>query len=272
MPTVAWSPDNRQRYGVCRDRHRPVGCSQSPRTRVAVTLNRPNAISFLLVNQLHAALDVVQQENTCRVVIATVAGRGFCSGLDLSQVGGSSAWSRTIGPDESAVSRSSIVDCHRPGGGVTLSHDRGGVGAQSQKGAFNEEGGNPQHAGPVADILVVEGCVHHAGHDVAGDGGRTEGRDREPQPSPRQVGIDQAGTDDGRADDEGDEGPTEQRSRLKRRDQLRWFLSRCASFSSLVDTAPGYNRLCARDGCRLAARSSTGSKQNPGYDSGGVVG
>lgn len=51
-----------------------------------LTLNRPerlNALSFALVEELHAALSVLERDNTCRVVIITGAGRGFSSGLDL---------------------------------------------------------------------------------------------------------------------------------------------------------------------------------------------
>lgn len=52
-----------------------------------VTLNRPdklNALSYELVEELHAALDTIGHDNSCRVVVLAGAGRGFCSGLDLS--------------------------------------------------------------------------------------------------------------------------------------------------------------------------------------------
>lgn len=59
-----------------------------PRPEIAVlTLNRPdklNALSYELVEALHAALDNLASDNTVRVVVLTGAGRGFCSGLDLS--------------------------------------------------------------------------------------------------------------------------------------------------------------------------------------------
>ncbi len=59
-----------------------------PRPDIAVlTLNRPeklNALSYELVESLHAALDGIAANNECRVVVLTGAGRGFCSGLDLS--------------------------------------------------------------------------------------------------------------------------------------------------------------------------------------------
>ena len=65
-----------------------------PRPEVAViTLDRPeqlNAITFALVDDLHAALDEVDRDNSCRVVILTGAGRGFCAGLDLKNIGASS--------------------------------------------------------------------------------------------------------------------------------------------------------------------------------------
>ncbi|GAB2633332.1 enoyl-CoA hydratase-related protein [Prescottella soli] len=53
---------------------------------VTVTLDRPerlNALSFALVEELHAALTALERDNTCRVVILTGAGRGFSAGLDL---------------------------------------------------------------------------------------------------------------------------------------------------------------------------------------------
>ena len=59
-----------------------------PRPEITVlTLNRPeklNALSYELVEHLHDALDALASDNTCRVVVLTGAGRGFCSGLDLS--------------------------------------------------------------------------------------------------------------------------------------------------------------------------------------------
>ncbi len=58
------------------------------RAEIAVlTLNRPdklNALSYEMVEALHDALDTVGADNTVRVVVLTGAGRGFCSGLDLS--------------------------------------------------------------------------------------------------------------------------------------------------------------------------------------------
>ncbi len=52
-----------------------------------LTLNKPdrlNALSMDMLSQLHDSLDTLA-ESDCRVVILTGAGRGFCSGLDLSE-------------------------------------------------------------------------------------------------------------------------------------------------------------------------------------------
>src|SRR3954452_24934913 len=75
-----------------------------PRPDIAVmTLNRPeklNALNYELVEELHAALDGIAANNDCRVVVLTGAGRGFCSGLDLSdsnpsQAGGGTEFPRS---------------------------------------------------------------------------------------------------------------------------------------------------------------------------------
>jgi enoyl-CoA hydratase len=59
-----------------------------PRPDVAVvTLNRPeklNALNLGLVEELHRTLEQIDADDDCRVVVLTGAGRGFCSGLDLS--------------------------------------------------------------------------------------------------------------------------------------------------------------------------------------------
>ena len=59
-----------------------------PRPEIAVvTLNRPeklNALSYELVESLHATIDEIASNDQCRVVVLTGSGRGFCSGLDLT--------------------------------------------------------------------------------------------------------------------------------------------------------------------------------------------
>ena len=52
-----------------------------------LTLNRPeklNALDVELVEDLHRTLDEIRADDDCRVVVLTGAGRGFCSGLDLT--------------------------------------------------------------------------------------------------------------------------------------------------------------------------------------------
>jgi enoyl-CoA hydratase len=53
---------------------------------VQLTLNRPerlNAMNAALVADLHRTLDRVAADRSCRVIVLTGAGRGFCAGLDL---------------------------------------------------------------------------------------------------------------------------------------------------------------------------------------------
>jgi enoyl-CoA hydratase len=87
---------------------------EKPRDEVAVvTLNRPevlNALSWQLVDDLHDVLDTLQRDNTCRVVVLTGAGRGFCSGLDLSDVSGSSTSEGTPGPRGGMLSQEHIAE------------------------------------------------------------------------------------------------------------------------------------------------------------------
>jgi enoyl-CoA hydratase/carnithine racemase len=60
-----------------------------PRPDVALlTLTRPaklNALNYGLVEDLHATLDDLRADDQCRVIVLTGAGRGFCSGLDLTE-------------------------------------------------------------------------------------------------------------------------------------------------------------------------------------------
>ena len=55
-----------------------------------LTLNRPeklNAMDVALVDDLHAALDAAGGDRSCRAIVLTGAGRGFCAGLDLAGYG-----------------------------------------------------------------------------------------------------------------------------------------------------------------------------------------
>jgi 2-(1,2-epoxy-1,2-dihydrophenyl)acetyl-CoA isomerase len=62
-------------------------CSTSPTGVHTIKLNRPdrlNAIDPELAAELPKAIDSAAAEDAIRVVLITGAGRGFCSGLDLS--------------------------------------------------------------------------------------------------------------------------------------------------------------------------------------------
>lgn len=63
----------------------------TPREHVRlITLNKPerlNSMSFGLVGALYKALEEVGADNDCWVAVLTGAGRGFCSGLDLEDMG-----------------------------------------------------------------------------------------------------------------------------------------------------------------------------------------
>jgi enoyl-CoA hydratase/carnithine racemase len=57
---------------------------------VQLTLSRPdklNALTAPLVAELHALLAALADDLTCRAVVLTGAGRGFCAGLDLGGFG-----------------------------------------------------------------------------------------------------------------------------------------------------------------------------------------
>ena len=72
------------------------------RPEVAILrLSRPkslNALSWELVEDLHAALDALDRDNRCRVVVLTGAGRGFCAGLDLREQGNPGAITAGLSP------------------------------------------------------------------------------------------------------------------------------------------------------------------------------
>jgi enoyl-CoA hydratase/carnithine racemase len=57
---------------------------------VVITLNRPerlNAISRLMLNELSVKMTEANQDPDVRCIVLTGAGRGFCAGLDLIDVG-----------------------------------------------------------------------------------------------------------------------------------------------------------------------------------------
>src|SRR5687768_2814585 len=65
--------------------------SETPAPHVRLlTLNRPdqlNAMTAELCEALHAELRSVASDRSCRAVVVTGAGRGFCAGLDLRGYG-----------------------------------------------------------------------------------------------------------------------------------------------------------------------------------------
>ena len=57
---------------------------------IQLTLNRPdrlNAMTSELVEELHTVLAAIAVDTTCRVVVLTGKGKGFCAGLDLGGYG-----------------------------------------------------------------------------------------------------------------------------------------------------------------------------------------
>ena len=69
-----------------------------------ITLNRPerlNALTVEMADALIAALDEAEADETCRAVLLTGAGRGFCAGQDLTAIVG--AGRRTRSPTCSII-------------------------------------------------------------------------------------------------------------------------------------------------------------------------
>lgn len=67
-----------------------VGVTRPAEGVAVVTMDRPtrlNAMTVELVADLHDALEQIRADRSCRVVILTGAGRGFCAGLDLGGFG-----------------------------------------------------------------------------------------------------------------------------------------------------------------------------------------
>src|SRR3954453_4916830 len=65
--------------------------TDSPSEHIRVlTMNRPdqlNAMSAELCEALHRELDRLALERSCRAIVITGAGRGFCAGVDLRGYG-----------------------------------------------------------------------------------------------------------------------------------------------------------------------------------------
>ena len=71
-----------------------------------ITLNRPerlNALTAEMADAMIAALDAAQEDEACRAVLLTGAGRGFCAGQDLTAI-------VDAGPDDIA----DLLDSYHP--------------------------------------------------------------------------------------------------------------------------------------------------------------
>jgi len=80
---------------------------------LTVTLNRPEKLNaftdYTMAPELLDAFDKADQDNNVRAVIVTGAGRGFCSGHDMTEGEGSFDYEKQIG---------STLDTHRDYGGL----------------------------------------------------------------------------------------------------------------------------------------------------------
>jgi enoyl-CoA hydratase len=66
--------------------HSTVNVAHPASGVLQLTFNRPerlNAVDNAFVADLHAVLDEVEADPSCRVVVLTGAGRGFCAGFDM---------------------------------------------------------------------------------------------------------------------------------------------------------------------------------------------
>jgi enoyl-CoA hydratase/carnithine racemase len=84
----------------------------SPGVRL-LTLDRPerlNALSRGLIEDLHGAFDDLEGDTSCRIVVLTGAGRGFCSGLDLKEVAEGGTASLPRGPAAGMRAQARIAD------------------------------------------------------------------------------------------------------------------------------------------------------------------
>lgn len=67
--------------------HGEDGADEGIRLLVLDRPERLNAMSVPLIDDLHDALDRIEQDEAARVVVLTGEGRGFCAGLDLFELG-----------------------------------------------------------------------------------------------------------------------------------------------------------------------------------------
>ncbi len=70
----------------------PVRVARDARGVVTLTLNRPdafNALSEAMLDALQAELERIAADESVRVVVIAAAGRAFCAGHDLKEMGSS---------------------------------------------------------------------------------------------------------------------------------------------------------------------------------------
>ena len=90
----------------------PCGCA-------LLTLNRPaalNALSRALMSQLSNAIDALEANPAVRVLILTGAGKAFCAGLDLKELGSGQA--ALGGGEDGVTSRDPVAALQRFSGPV----------------------------------------------------------------------------------------------------------------------------------------------------------
>jgi enoyl-CoA hydratase len=90
---------------------------QDPSGYAVLTLNRPerlNALSRELRAELAAAIDQLAADESVRVLILTGAGRAFCAGLDLKELGASTDDPLLFGARDRADPVAAMARCRKP--------------------------------------------------------------------------------------------------------------------------------------------------------------
>lgn len=102
------------------DVHPPVLVDVDPAGCALITLNRPqamNALSRTLMTSLADAIDALGADPAVRVLVLTGAGRAFCAGLDLKEIG---AGAGSLGDGAGGVAPRDPVDALERFGGPVI--------------------------------------------------------------------------------------------------------------------------------------------------------
>src|SRR5215218_2542682 len=86
----------------------PILVETRPNFRI-ITLNRPQRLNSFTEDMhlaLKAALDAAEADSTCRAILITGAGRGFCAGQDLND--------RLAQPGETVVLGGTLEQFYNP--------------------------------------------------------------------------------------------------------------------------------------------------------------